>query len=246
MFHCDAMRQVPEAHWWRWRIPSLSQSQEGQEKFNVIFHDPDELLQRPDIDAVTLGTPSGLHMDIAIKAAQAKKHVLTEKPIEVTLEKADRMIQTCRRHGVKLGVISQRRWDRGMKELKEAVDSGALGKLILGEAYVKWYRTQQYYDSGKWRGTWELDGGGCLMNQGVHTVDCLQWVMGDVAEVTARTALLAHEKIEVEDIAQALITQNGAWADHRLNGRLSRMDERIGLGTSTMIMNKATSCSARS
>ncbi|HXK94821.1 MAG TPA: Gfo/Idh/MocA family oxidoreductase [bacterium] len=245
MFHCDAMRQVPEAH--LVAVADTVQSpnlKKAEEKFNVMaYTDPDELLQRPDIDAVTLGTPSGLHMEIAVKAANAKKHVLTEKPIEVTLEKADRMIQACRRNGVKLGVISQRRWDRGMKELKQAVDSGALGKLILGEAYVKWYRTQQYYDSGQWRGTWELDGGGCLMNQGVHTVDCLQWVMGGVAEVTAQTALLAHEKIEVEDIAQALLKfKNGAVGTIIASTAVyPGMDERIEVsGTKgTMIMNKS-------
>lgn len=213
MFHCDAMQSVPEAH-----LVAVADSvkapnlKKAEEKFNVMAYEkPGDLIDRKDIDAITIGAPSGLHMDITVRAAKSKKHVLTEKPIEVTLERADKMIQACRENKVKLGVISQRRWDPGMRELKQAVEEGNLGELIMGDAYIKWFRTQEYYDSGGWRGTWKLDGGGCLMNQSIHTVDCLQWVMGPVTEVYAQTALKAHKRIEVEDIAQALLKyKNGA------------------------------------
>lgn len=213
MFHCNSIKEVPEAHLTAVadvaKVPNLKKA---EEQFNVMSYDnPDDLIARSDIDAITIGTPSGLHGEITVNAAKSKKHVLTEKPIEVSLEKTDQMIKACKDNKVKLGVISQRRWDPGVRELKQAVDSGALGDLILGEAYIKWYRTQEYYDSGGWRGTWKLDGGGCLMNQSVHTVDCLQWIMGPVEEVYAQTALKAHNRIEVEDVAQALLKyKNGA------------------------------------
>ncbi len=213
MFHCDSMQEVPEAHLVAVgdsvKAPNLKKA---QDKFNVMAYDKvNDLLKRKDIDAITIGTPSGMHEPITSRAAKSKKHVLTEKPIEVSLEKADKMIKACRDNKVKLGVISQRRWDPGMKELKEALEQNKLGELILGEAYIKWYRSQEYYDSGGWRGTMKLDGGGCLMNQSVHQVDCLQWLMGDVVEIYAQTALKAHKRIEVEDVAQALLKfKNGA------------------------------------
>jgi predicted dehydrogenase len=141
-----------------------------------------------------------------VRAAAAGKHVVVEKPIEVTLEAADRLIAACDESGVTLSVISQHRWDQGVKDLKELVDSGRLGRLVLGDAIVKWYRTQQYYESGNWRGTLRLDGGGALMNQGVHYVDLLQWVMGPVERVFARARTSMHEGIEVEDIAVAVLS----------------------------------------
>src|SRR5690606_10065154 len=159
MFHCDAMQEVPEAHLVAVadvkKVPNLKAA---EDKFNTMSYSrPDDLLRRPDIDAITLGAPSGLHREFTVKAAQKTKHVLTEKPLEITLGRADQMIKACRENKVKLGVISQRRWDPGMIELKEAVESGRLGKLILGEAYIKWYRDQKYYDSSDWKGTWKFD-----------------------------------------------------------------------------------------
>ena len=166
----------------------------------------DALLARSDIDVVCICVPSGQHAALGGRAAAAGKHVVVEKPIEITLEAADRLIAACRDNGVALSVISQHRWDPGVRELKQLVDSGGLGRLMLGDAIVKWYRTQEYYDSGSWRGTWSLDGGGALMNQGVHYVDLLQWVMGPVKNVVARARTLGHERIEVEDIALAILT----------------------------------------
>ena len=244
MFHCDAMKKVPEAHLVAVAdVVDAPNLQKAKEKFNCeAYNNIDDLLARKDIDAVTIGTPSGMHGEITSKAAKNKKHVLTEKPIEITLDKCDKMISDCKKNGVKLGVISQHRWDPGMKELKKAVDEGTLGKLILGDAYIKWFRSQQYYDSGGWRGTWKLDGGGALMNQAVHTVDMLQWVMGEVETITAQTATLAHERIEVEDVAQAMLKfKNGALGTIIASTAIyPGMDERVEItGTKgTIIVDK--------
>lgn len=173
--------------------------------------DLDALLARNDIQVVNVCVPSGLHAAIGIKAAQAGKHVICEKPIDITLDAADRLTAACAEAGVKLQVISQHRFGAGMQRLKRAVDSGALGTLVMGNAETFWYRSQAYYDSGGWRGTWSLDGGGALMNQGVHYVDLLRWVMGPVASVTARAGTLAHARIEVEDTVVAVLQfANGA------------------------------------
>lgn len=167
--------------------------------------DLDEMLARPDIDIVTICTPSGAHMEPAIAAAKAGKHVIVEKPLDVTLKRCDAMIDACAKAGVKLGTIFPSRFHKSSQLLKKAVDEGRFGQLTLGDAYVKWYRTQAYYDSGAWRGTWKLDGGGALMNQAIHSVDLLLWLMGPVVEVSAHTATLAHERIEVEDVATATL-----------------------------------------
>ncbi|MHB8295977.1 MAG: Gfo/Idh/MocA family protein [Acidimicrobiales bacterium] len=175
------------------------------EEHRVEWHaDLDELLARSDIDVVSVCVPSGMHAEIGARAAEAGKHVVVEKPIEITLGAADRLIDAARRAGVQLTVISQHRFDAGTKQLRALIDSGRLGRLVLGDAHVKWYRTQGYYDSGDWRGTWALDGGGALMNQGVHYVDLLRWMMGPVEQVTAICATESHE-IEVEDTALALL-----------------------------------------
>ncbi|MGC9064872.1 MAG: Gfo/Idh/MocA family protein, partial [bacterium] len=181
------------------------------EKYGVDWYtDYEEMLARQDIDVVSICVPSGLHSDLGVKAAKAGKHVLVEKPIDITLEKADTLIETCKKTGVKLSVISQHRFDKGIKELKSAIDSGRIGRLVMADAYVKWWRPQEYYDSAGWRGTWTLDGGGALMNQSVHFVDQLLYLAGPVKEVTAYCGTLAH-KIEVEDVAIAIIKyKNGA------------------------------------
>jgi predicted dehydrogenase len=164
----------------------------------------------PRVDAVTVCVPSGLHAEVGIQAARAGKHVLVEKPVDVSLEAAERLVCACREAGVKLSTISQHRFSRKMQRLRNAAQQGELGELVQGDAYIKWYRTQAYYDSGDWRGTWALDGGGCLMNQGVHYVDMIQWVMGGVQAVRAITRTATH-RIEVEDTALALVEyKNGA------------------------------------
>lgn len=166
--------------------------------------DLDALLARPDIDVVSVCVPSGLHAEIGVRAARAGKHLVIEKPVEVAMAAADRLLRAAADAGVLLTVISQHRFDPGIQRLRDMADQGRLGRLTLGEATVKWYRSQGYYDSGDWRGTWALDGGGALMNQGVHYLDLLCWIMGPVAEVTALCSTQAHD-IEVEDTALALL-----------------------------------------
>lgn len=156
------------------------------------------------VDAVIVCTPSGLHAEIGIEVAQAGKHVLVEKPIDTTLAKAQSLVDAAKKAGVKLGTISQHRFSQAIQRTRDAVQSGELGTPLAGDAYIKWYRTQAYYDSGDWRGTWEMDGGGCLLNQGVHMIDMIQWIMGGVKSVQAQVRTAAHD-IEVEDIAQALV-----------------------------------------
>ncbi len=150
-------------------------------------------------------------MEPALDAARAGKHLIIEKPLEINLRRCDRIIRACAKKGVVLSTLFPSRFHAAPQRLKEAIDSGKFGSLTLGEAHVKWFRTQQYYDSGGWRGTWELDGGGALMNQAIHSVDLLTWLMGPVAEVCAKTALIGHQRIEVEDVAAAALRfENGA------------------------------------
>jgi UDP-N-acetyl-2-amino-2-deoxyglucuronate dehydrogenase len=161
------------------------------------------LLDREDIDVVSVCVPSGLHAEVGVQVAAAGKHLVVEKPIDVTLAAADRLINAARTAGVAMTVISQHRFDPGLIELRRLLDDAALGRLVLGEASTKWYRSQAYYDSAAWRGSWALDGGS-LMNQGIHYVDLLRWCMGPVAEVSAVCATQAHQ-IEAEDVALAVL-----------------------------------------
>ena len=170
-----------------------------------VYVDYHDLVRREDIDIVNVLTPSGLHAEVGIAAAKAGKHVIVEKPMDVSLAKADALIEACRQAGVKLCCISQHRFDFAIQDLKQAIASGKLGRLNFCGSYTQWYRSQNYYNSGDWRGTWALDGGGALMNQSIHYVDMLQYVMGPVEEVYAHTAALAHVRIEVEDIAVATV-----------------------------------------
>jgi predicted dehydrogenase len=182
-------------------------------KFNVpkVYTDPAELLADPEIAAVSVCTPSGMHGDLVMAAAAAGKHAMTEKPMDIHLQKIDAMIAATQRHGTKLGVIFQRRTSPLWQKVRETVQAGKLGRMVLGDAYLKYYRSQEYYDSGAWRGTWALDGGGALMNQGVHLVDILQWVMGPVKSLYSFADHLAR-KIEVEDTTvSALQFQSGAF-----------------------------------
>jgi len=162
-----------------------------------------ELLSRSDLAVVIVATPSGTHLEVTEAAAQAGKHVLVEKPLEITLERCDAMIAACEKAGVLLGGVFQSRFFDAARVARDAVEGGRLGRPSLGSAFVRWWRDQSYYDDGGWKGTQALDGGGALMNQAIHAVDLLLWLMGPVAEVTASTATLAHERIDVEDTAVA-------------------------------------------
>jgi UDP-N-acetyl-2-amino-2-deoxyglucuronate dehydrogenase len=149
-----------------------------------------------------------LHMEVALQAANAGKHVMVEKPIEVSLERADAIVAGCRINGVKLGAIFPRRLLKSVQVLKAAIDAGRFGTIVLADVYIKWFRSREYYSNGGWRGTYRLDGGGALMNQGIHGIDLLQWLMGGVSQVTAFAATRAHPNIEVEDVAVAALTFN--------------------------------------
>lgn len=172
--------------------------------------DLDRVLARPDIDVVSVCVPSHLHAGIGIRAANSGKHVVMEKPIDIRLDAAQSLVDTCERNRVLLTVISQHRFHPGIRPAKDLIEAGKLGRLLLGDVQIKYYRSQEYYDSGAWRGKWATDGGGCLMNQGVHYVDIFRWLMGDAKRVTAKCATSAHT-IEVEDIALAIVEfANGA------------------------------------
>ena len=164
-----------------------------------------DFLSHPGLQAVTVCTPSGAHLDVALAAAAAGKHLLVEKPLEITTERCERAIEAARRGGVVLAGIFPSRFLEGASLIRDALARGRFGRLALGSAYVKWYRTQDYYDKGGWHGTRALDGGGALMNQSIHAVDLLQWLMGPVESVQAFTATLGHERIEVEDDAVAAV-----------------------------------------
>ncbi len=175
------------------------------------YHDLKAMLADPNVDVVTICTPSGAHLEPAVAAANAGKHVIVEKPLEITLKRCDKIIDACEKAGVVLSTIFPSRFHESSQLIKKAIDKDRFGRLTVGDAYVKWFRTQEYYDSGAWRGTWALDGGGALMNQSIHTVDLLLHIMGDVESVRAQTRLIAHEGIEVEDTATAMLTfKNGA------------------------------------
>jgi predicted dehydrogenase len=162
-------------------------------------------LAHPGLQVVTIATPSGAHLEPTVAAAQAGLHVLCEKPLEVTLERCDQMIVACRQAQVLLGGIFPSRTRAAVQAIKHAVDAARFGRLTVCNAVIPWYRTQAYYDSGGWRGTWALDGGGALMNQSIHTIDLLQWLAGPIVELHAFAGNLLHARIEVEDTAVAVV-----------------------------------------
>jgi len=203
--HAEAIAHIPEA-----RLAVVgSASDKG--KLLAERHDarwiPDYYAAAtdPGVDVVCICTPSGAHAEIAVAAAQAGKHLVLEKPLDVTLERVDRILDAVRSAGVKATCILPRRWMIGSRKAKEAVAAGRLGRITLADARINWYRTQEYYDAGGWRGTWQLDGGGALMNQSLHTIDLLQWLAGPVRQVFGFTGTLAH-RMETEDTAAAVLT----------------------------------------
>src|SRR5262249_6105005 len=168
-----------------------------------VYGELPPLLARRDVDMVIVATPSGAHMESAVAAAEAGKHVVVEKPLEVTLERCDRILEACDRKGVQLCTIFPSRFADAHRPLKAAVDAGRFGRLTLGETTCKWWRSQAYYDQGGWRGTRALDGGGALMNQAIHNVDLLLWMMGPVKRLCGFADRLAHERSEGGDTAGA-------------------------------------------
>ena len=181
-------------------------------KFNVkdIYTDYQEMMKREDIDAVSICVPSGLHGQCVMACARAGKHVICEKPLDIHAEVMTQMINVVQENKVRMGCIFQNRTLPMLKKAKEILDSGQLGKMVIVECQYRGYRSPAYYKSAGWRGTWAMDGGGCLMNQGIHGVDMMCWLAGDVDSVYAETGHMLRD-IEVEDTAHALLTfTNGA------------------------------------
>lgn len=210
----------------------------------LAFNELQDLIDHPDIDIVCVCTPSGIHYEPAIKCIEARKHCLIEKPLEVTLEKCDRIIEGADKAGVNVGVIFPSRFYDASQQIKKALEEQRFGDLVLGDAYVKWHRNDAYYQSSAWRGTWELDGGGALMNQGIHSVDLLQWYMGPVEFVQSVSANVRHKNIEVEDtIVSTLKFKNGALGTIECStavfpGALKRIEIMGTKGTAVMEESK--------
>lgn len=181
------------------------------EKYKVkAFDSVDALLACDKIDAVCICTPSGLHAPLAVQAAKAGKHIVVEKPMAITNDEIAEILKACEENKVKMSVVSQMRFTPGVQTLKKIVDKNLVGKVVVADLSMKFYRSPEYYKSGGWRGTWKMDGGGALMNQGIHGIDVMQYIMGRVKSVSAITRTLARD-IEVEDTAVAILEfENGA------------------------------------
>ncbi len=174
------------------------------------YTDIQQMLEQEELDVVDICTPSGLHGENASLAMRAGCHVIVEKPMEITLARVDEMLRVQQEMKCKLAVISQHRFDEASQRLRALIEEQALGRLVLGNATIPWWRSQAYYDSGDWRSTWTLDGGGILMNQSIHSIDLLQWFMGPVKSLKAYTDTLVH-RIESEDVAVVVLRfVNGA------------------------------------
>ncbi|MBN1345889.1 MAG: Gfo/Idh/MocA family oxidoreductase [Phycisphaerae bacterium] len=183
----------------------------GEKHHCDAYTDLDEMLKREDVDVISIATPSGMHMEAAVAAAKAGKHALVEKPLDITLERCDAILEAHDKAGTTVGGIFNGRFYPTAQLFKKAADQGRFGKMTFGLAYGPWWRSQKYYDEGGWKGTWKYDGGGAYMNQGIHTVDMLQWLMGPVEWVNAKVDMLAHKNVEVEDTGAAVVKfKNGA------------------------------------
>jgi len=212
-FHARAIKNIKGA-----RLTAiLSRSDEKAKMFSAKFNckgysSASEFYKDKNIDIVSICTPSGLHLDSAMEAINAGKHLIIEKPLEITLKRCDKIINECEKKGLKVGGIFQSRFYDGSQIMKKAIDQNRFGKLVFGDAYVKWFRSQEYYDKGVWKGTKKYDGGGALINQSMHAIDLLQWYMGQVKAVQAFKGILGHDNIEVEDSAVAALEfVNGAY-----------------------------------
>jgi UDP-N-acetyl-2-amino-2-deoxyglucuronate dehydrogenase len=214
-FHVKALAEVPGAFVAGLVSRSAANGRTLIEETGIppcpVFATVEEAVKAPGVDVVVITTPSGAHLDPAVTAAKAGKHVVVEKPLEITPERCERIVEACDANNVKLCTIFPSRFADSSVALKQAVADGKFGRLTLGETTCKWWRSQAYYDEGGWKGTQALDGGGALMNQAIHSVDLLIWMMGMPTHVCGFTAMLAHERIEVEDTAVAVLRfANGA------------------------------------
>lgn len=203
--HARAAREIADvevAAFYGFNQEKLTQLSEQYDA--AVYTEFDAFLEHRPMDLVAIGSPSGLHAKQGIAAARQGLHVLVEKPIDIRLQSADALIAECERAGVKLGVFFQDRTAADLGRLKKLIDGGSLGRPILVSARVKWFRPPDYYSGSRWRGTFALDGGGALINQGVHTVDLLVWLMGDVGRVQAKAITGLHQ-IEAEDTVVATL-----------------------------------------
>lgn len=203
-FHAKAIESLDEVNLVAICGTNKEKAQNLANKYNCrAYESYTELLQQEDIDAVTIATPSGAHMEPAIEAAKRGKHVLCEKPLEIDLNRIDQMIDAHEKAGTYLGGIFNFRYDETTAIIKNAVDSGRLGTITYAGIHVPWWRSNEYYEG--WHGTWELDGGGAIMNQSIHMIDLLQYVMGPVESLGAFTSKLGHPQIETEDAAVSIL-----------------------------------------
>lgn len=209
--HVDAIMHAPHAKLVACCDIIEEKAKEVAEKTGCVpYTDIETMLNSEKIDVCCILTPSGMHCEHACMVAEKKINVLCEKPLEVSEEKMLKLIDCCHKNGVKLGCIFQRRTFQAAIETKKAIEQGLLGKVTLADASLKYYRDQAYYDSGEWRATWEYDGGGALMNQGVHGIDMINWMMGGIESVNADCQTLVWD-IDVEDTAVIRVRfKNGA------------------------------------
>ena len=245
--HARAIREIANTE----LIGVYSTTKEKRDAFAakescIAFDSLDAMLADDRISIVCICTPSGAHQDPALACLEAGKHCIVEKPLEVTLEKCDRMIERANEKGLKLGVIFPSRFYDHAMRLKKAMTDGKFGDIVLGDAYVKWHRSEAYYRSNAWRGTWELDGGGALMNQGIHSVDLLQWYMGPVESVQAFAGNRRHKGIAVEDTVVAVLRfANGAMGNIECStaifpGELKRIEINGTVGTAVLQESQLT------
>src|SRR5256712_13487815 len=210
-YHAQAITSLPDAELVAVADLIPERAQKLADTFQATpYGDFQEMLAREQLDVVNICTPSGLHGEHACQAMRSRRHVIVEKPMEISRAAIAEMLRVQQETGMKLAVISQHRFDPATRQVHDLVEERAFGRLVLGNAAVPWWRSQAYYDSGEWRGTWELDGGGVLMNQSIHSIDLLQWLMGPVRSAYAYTDTLAH-RMETEDVAVAVLRfANGA------------------------------------
>ena len=203
--HAEALVSLPDAQLEAVTDSVAERAQSLAARYGArAYTDLNVMLEREKLDVVTVCTPSGLHGEHACCAMCAGCHVIVEKPMEIRLAAIDEMLRVQKEQGVKLAVISQHRFDPASQRVHALLEEGAFGRLVLGSAQIPWWRSQAYYDSSAWRGTWKLDGGGVLMNQSIHTIDLLQWLMGPVKSINAYTETLVHQ-METEDVAAATL-----------------------------------------
>ena len=209
--HAEAITSLPDAQLVAVADSIPERAQKLAEEFHVTpYEDFQEMLAHEELDVVDICTPSGQHGEEASQVMRSGRHVIVEKPMDISHTAIEEMLRVQQETGVKLVVISQHRFDPVTLQVHDLVEEQAFGRLVLGNANIPWWRSQAYYDSGAWRGTWELDGGGVLMNQSIHSIDLLQWLMGPVRSVFAYTDTLVH-RMETEDVGVAVLRfANGA------------------------------------